>query len=80
MASTTSICYRPSPHVFSYLNYYVVNGAVISAKFGDTAADAAAKAVLQSLYPGRIVVQVTIDGLAVGGGGIHCATQQQPRA
>jgi agmatine deiminase len=25
------------------------------------------------------VVQVNIDGIAAGGGGIHCATQQEPK-
>ena len=64
----------------SYINFYVCNGAVISAQFGDARADAAAKATLERLYPGREVVQLNIDGVAVGGGGIHCATQEQPKA
>ncbi|WP_424217078.1 agmatine deiminase family protein (plasmid) [Streptomyces sp. BI20] len=62
----------------SYVNHYVCNGAVIAAQFGDTRADAAAKAVLARLYPGRTVVQLDIDRLGTGGGGIHCVTQQQP--
>jgi agmatine/peptidylarginine deiminase len=28
--------------------------------------------------PGREVVQLDIDAIAAGGGGIHCLTQQQP--
>ncbi|MFJ2738480.1 agmatine/peptidylarginine deiminase [Streptomyces sp. NPDC087440] len=62
----------------SYANYYLCNGAVISAHFGDTTADRAAKATLARLYPGRVVEQVNIDRLGAGGGGIHCVTQQQP--
>ncbi|MFD5413355.1 agmatine deiminase family protein [Streptomyces nojiriensis] len=62
----------------SYANYYLCNGAVISAHFGDTRADAAAKATLARLYPGRTVEQLNIDRLGTGGGGIHCVTQQQP--
>ena len=62
----------------TYMNYYVCNGGVIAPKFGDRAADAAALTVLQGLFPDRDVVQVAIDPLAAGGGGIHCATQQQP--
>jgi agmatine deiminase len=64
--------------VGSYANYYVCNGAVISAQFGDTSADAAAKTLLTGLFPGRVVEQLNIDSLGAGGGGIHCVTQQQP--
>ena len=63
----------------SYMNYYVCNGAVIAPEFGDEAADAAARELLAELFPDREVVQINIDGLAAGGGGIHCATQQQPK-
>lgn len=62
----------------SYANYYLCNGAVISAHFGDSRADAAAKATLARRYPGRAVEQLNIDRLGTGGGGIHCVTQQQP--
>ncbi|MFF4647150.1 agmatine/peptidylarginine deiminase [Streptomyces sp. NPDC001389] len=62
----------------SYANYYLCNGAVISAHFGDTRADAAAGATLARLYPGRTIEQLNIDRLGTGGGGIHCVTQQQP--
>ncbi|MFE0462384.1 agmatine/peptidylarginine deiminase [Kitasatospora sp. NPDC058965] len=66
--------------VDSYANYYVCNGAVISAQFGDTTADANAKRVLRALFPGRTVVQLNIDNLGNQGGGIHCVTQPQPQA
>ncbi|MFJ5925705.1 agmatine deiminase family protein [Kitasatospora sp. NPDC092948] len=62
----------------TYLNYYVVNGGVIVPKFGDRAADDRAADIIGELHPGRKVVQVSIDQVAAGGGGIHCATQQQP--
>jgi len=64
--------------VSSYVNYYVCNGAVISAQFGDRRADAEAQEILTSLYPGRQIIQLNIDALGASGGGIHCATQQQP--
>ncbi len=62
----------------SYANYYVCNGAVIAAEFGDVEADAAALVALSTLYPGREVIPLNVDALGWVGGGIHCATQQQP--
>ncbi|WP_035804003.1 agmatine deiminase family protein [Kitasatospora mediocidica] len=62
----------------TYVNFYVVNGAVIMPRFGDQAADEKAAATLGELHPGRKIVQLTIDAIAAGGGGIHCSTQQQP--
>jgi agmatine deiminase len=66
--------------VASYVNYYVCNGAVIGAEFGDRAADDKARSILASLYPGRKIIGLNIDAIGESGGGIHCATQQQPKA
>jgi agmatine deiminase len=62
-----------------YINFYVCNGAVIAPEFGDARTDAAAKRELQRAFPGREVVQINVDGIAAGGGGIHCTTQQEPK-
>lgn len=64
--------------VDSYMNFHVVNGAVITAQFGDAAKDAAAKRTLAAAFPGRTVVQLDVDRLMAGGGGIHCSTMQEP--
>lgn len=64
--------------VASYANYYVCNGAVICAQFGDKDADQEAIHILEELYPGREIVSLNVDPLGEVGGGIHCATQQQP--
>ena len=61
-----------------YINFYVCNGAVIAPEFGDAVADSRSRATLQKLFPKRTIVQLNIDGIAAGGGGIHCATQQEP--
>lgn len=61
-----------------YINFYVCNGAVIVPEFGDPQADTAAKHNLRRLFPEREIVQINIDGIAAGGGGIHCTTQQEP--
>lgn len=65
--------------VASYVNYYVCNGAVIAAEFGDKAADAEAAEILADLYPGREIVMLNADAVGEVGGGIHCATHEQPK-
>ncbi len=69
---------KTADFVSSYINYYVCNDAVIAPQFGDRAADAAAQALLESIHPKRKVVMLEIDAIGESGGGIHCATQQQP--
>jgi agmatine deiminase len=71
--------HRSRDFAAGYINFYVCNGAVIAPEFGDRAADEAAHSTLARLFPGRQVVPVAIDAIAAGGGGIHCATQQEPR-
>ena len=61
----------------SYINYYVANGAIIMPSFGIDR-DQDARNRLAGLYPEREIVQVNISDIAIGGGGIHCITQQQP--
>ena len=60
-------------------NYYVCNGAVICANFGDDKVDEEANRILGQLYPGREIVSINTDAVGEAGGGIHCATQQQPK-
>jgi agmatine deiminase len=62
-----------------YIGYYVCNGAVILQKFGDKEADENAFKIVQELFPNRVIEQIAIDGIASGGGSIHCATQQEPK-
>lgn len=64
--------------VASYVNYYVCNGAVIAAQFGDRDADAKAKETLARLYPDREIIMLNSDPIGEVGGGIHCTTMQQP--
>jgi agmatine deiminase len=67
------------PTPVPYVNYYLCNGAVI-VPVADPQTDDAALALLASLYPGREAVPVPGTTLALGGGGVHCITQQVPRA
>ncbi|MDD5395394.1 MAG: agmatine deiminase family protein [Thiothrix sp.] len=70
--------YANNDFAAGYINFYVCNGAVIAPEFGDAKADKAAHDTLQKLFPDRDIVQIAIDGVAAGGGGIHCTTQQEP--
>ncbi|MEJ6001338.1 agmatine deiminase family protein [Paucibacter soli] len=64
--------------LLTYINYLVLNQAVITVNFGDTISDSDTFAKLSALYPGRTVEMINLDSLYTGGGGIHCVTQQQP--
>lgn len=63
---------------WSYVNHLVTNDGVVACGFGEEKADAAARAILSDVYPGRRVVTVDARPLFARGGGIHCITQQQP--
>jgi agmatine deiminase len=62
---------------YSYINHYIVNGAVILCSFDDSN-DEVAKAILEKVYQGREIVLVDAKQIFANGGGIHCITQQQP--
>ena len=63
----------------SYVNSYICNGGVVMPKYG-LREDDMVREVLEQHLPGRSVVQVEIPSIAIGGGGIHCITQQEPKA
>ena len=60
------------------MNAYFPNGGIVMPRFGDAARDEAARALFQELEPDRRIVQLDIDQIAEGGGGIHCCTMQIP--
>lgn len=62
----------------SYVNFYIANKAVIVPQFGDKN-DELALAVLKELFPERKIVPVMTRSVLVGGGNIHCITQQIPK-
>lgn len=59
----------------SYVNFYISNGAVIMPGFNDDN-DARAKEILAELFPDREVIQIYARDILIGGGNIHCITQQ----
>jgi len=61
-----------------YVGFYVCNGAIIMQKFGDKRADKQANKKIARAFPNHTIEQIAINGIASGGGSIHCATQQEP--
>ncbi|MEW6094501.1 MAG: agmatine deiminase family protein, partial [Chloroflexota bacterium] len=62
----------------SYVNFYTCNGGIIVPTFDDPHDELALEA-LQKALPDRKVVGVPAREILLGGGGIHCITQQQPK-
>lgn len=62
----------------SYVNFYVGNRVVVMPRFGDRRDDAARRTVAR-LFPSRRVIAVDTREVLLGGGNIHCITQQMPR-
>lgn len=62
----------------SYANCLVANGGVIVPLFGDEHHDRKAIATLEAVFPERRVVGVASREILLGGGNIHCITQQEP--
>lgn len=76
----------PRPLIFdgvrwpaSYMNFIFANNKVIVPTFNDPA-DKVALSIFQELLPERQVCGIHARDLIVGGGSLHCLTQQQPVA
>src|ERR1700722_1112832 len=61
----------------SYVNFYIANGGIVMPLL-DSRTDRAAVAQLKRLFPGRRVLGVPAREVLLGGGNIHCITQQVP--
>jgi agmatine deiminase len=63
----------------SYVNFYVANGGIVMPLL-DSQQDRAAARHLKRLFPRRRVIGVPAREILLGGGNIHCITQQVPVA
>jgi agmatine deiminase len=61
----------------SYVNFYIANGGIIMPLL-DRRTDRLAARRLQALFPTRRIVGVPSREILLGGGNIHCITQQIP--
>jgi agmatine deiminase len=62
----------------SYANFYLANNAVILPLL-DARTDAQVRQQLRRVFPRRRIVGVAAREVLLGGGDLHCITQQQPR-
>jgi agmatine deiminase len=63
----------------SYVNFYLGNSRVVQPLL-DERTDAEAATILAATFPDREVVGVPAREILLGGGNIHCITQQVPAA
>lgn len=61
----------------SYVNFYISNDSVIVPEFGDIM-DETAQAILAERFPERKIIPIMARDILIGGGNIHCITQQIP--
>jgi len=70
--------YRGNTFDTNYLNWLVGNGFAITVGFGDPRTDAAAKARLETYFPGRDIYVIEMLESWAAGGGVHCHTNDMP--
>jgi agmatine deiminase len=63
----------------SYVNFYIANGGIVMPLL-DRRRDAEAVRTLKRVFPEREVIAVPGREILLGGGNIHCITQQVPAA
>jgi agmatine deiminase len=64
----------------SYVNFYFINGATLVPQFGgdNEESDERALDILSELCPDREIIGIPARDILLGGGNIHCITQQIP--
>lgn len=72
------VTYRGIKMPAIYVNWLVANGVVVMTGFGEPEWDNAAKATVESYFPGRDVMVIETLDLWYSGGGVHCVTNDQP--
>ena len=64
----------------SYINFYIANKGIVMPSFEDEKADNRAKTIVQSVFPDRKIIAINGIDISMGGGNVHCITQQQPKS
>ena len=64
----------------SYINFYLPNKGIVMPTFNDPLHDNQAREIFEKVFLDREIIQLDAQEIVMGGGGIHCITQQQPKA
>ncbi len=69
----------------SYLNFVITNGVVLIPEYWKEGRpetmrqkDDKFKQIMEGLYPNRQIIQINPENVNIGGGGMHCISQQMP--
>ena len=62
----------------SYINFYIANKGIVMPSFDDEKADKNAQKIVQKTFPDRKIIVINGIDISMGGGNVHCITQQQP--
>ncbi len=62
----------------SYINFYIANKGIVMPSFDDQKADLNAQSIIQTTFPDRKIIAINGIDISLGGGNVHCITQQQP--
>tara|TARA_B100000029_G_C17468809_1_gene921219 strand:- start:164 stop:1210 length:1047 start_codon:yes stop_codon:yes gene_type:complete len=62
----------------SYINFYIANKGIVMPNFMDEKADFNAKKIIETSFPHREIIAINGIDISMGGGNVHCITQQQP--
>lgn len=62
----------------SYINFYIANDRILLPQFGDVN-DGVAAEIIKKAFPDRKVIPIMAREILLGGGNIHCITQQIPK-
>lgn len=61
-----------------YANFYIANRGIVAPVFGEKN-DEIALEILKNVFPKHEVVGIRSEYIALGGGDVHCITQQKPK-
>jgi agmatine deiminase len=73
------ILHEGKPLAASYLNYLVLNGAVLVPTYGQPKLEQVVMKIIGECYPGRKILGFDCCEIIREGGALHCLSQHQPR-